>query len=285
MEKKSTNYGTTKSISLIDAAKDVCSVPDSWKVFKQSLKQTISKDRQEYWTNYIIPLVKQGSLLRLLEIEKSDLTWKSFCFNMPKNLLSFAIRSSIDCLPTPDNLSLWGKRTSDKCKLWNNRGSLSHLLNSCPVALEQGRFTYRHNSVLQYLVKRISEFCKTNVSDTSFYADLPGYKINGGTVPPTIVPTSEKPDLVIHNKVTNTVYLCELTVPFEINIETARGRKLERYTQLASDIRMNGYKCDLSCFEIGSRDIITKKIKASCVKFLKFLKKERSSNILVKYLK
>ena len=96
-------------------------------------------------------------------------------------------------------------------------------------------------------MKRISEWCKTHVSDTSFYADLPGYKINGGTVPPNIVPTSEKPDLVIHSKDTNTVYLCELTVPFEINIETARGRKLERYTQLASDIRMNGYKCDLIC--------------------------------------
>ena len=141
---------------------------------------------------------------------------------MPKNLLSFAIRSCIDCLPTPANLSLWGKRTNDKCKLCGNRGSLSHLLNSCPIALEQGRFSYRHNSVLQYIVKRTSELCVNHSLDISVFADLPGQRINGGTIPPNIVPTAEKPDLVVHDKENNTVLICELTVPFEINIETAR---------------------------------------------------------------
>ena len=126
---------------------------------------------------------------------------------MPKNLLSFAIRSCIDCLSTPDNSRLQGKRTSDKCKLCNNRGTLSHLLNSCPVGLEQGRFTYRHNSVLNYIVKSVSELCTKYELDISIYADLTGYRINGGTIPPNIVPTPEKPDLVIHDKQNNTVSL------------------------------------------------------------------------------
>ena len=59
------------------------------------------------------------------------------------------------------------------------------ILNACPVALDQSMFTYRHNSVLQYIVKRVFELCSKYELDKHIYANLTGYRINGGTVPPT----------------------------------------------------------------------------------------------------
>ena len=67
---------------------------------------------------------------------------------------------------------------------------------------------------------------------------LPATGLTGVPPPSHIAPTPEKPDLVIHDKRNNYVIICELTVPFELNIESARGRKLERYTQLAIDITL-----------------------------------------------
>ena len=39
----------------------------------------------------------------------------------------------------------------------------------------------------------------------SCYADLPEHTINGGTVPPNILPTVERPDLVIVNSANKSV--------------------------------------------------------------------------------
>ena len=64
------------------------------------------------------------------------------------------------------------------------------------------------------------------------------------------------------------------TVPFELNIESARGRKLERYIQLASDIT-NGFKCELICFEVGRRCIITKNNKNQIYNIFKKLKETK----------
>ena len=47
------------------------------------------------------------------------------------------------------------------------------------------------------------------------------------------------------------IYLVELTVPFEQNITKAHDRKQEKYLGLVSDIVDNGFACDLTCFEVG----------------------------------
>ena len=53
------------------------------------------------------------------------------------------------------------------------------------------------------------------------------------------------------------VHLAELTVPFEHNITKAHERKTLKYTDLVSDITDNGYDCNITCTEIGSRGLVT----------------------------
>ena len=77
-------------------------------------------------------------------------------------------------------------------------------------------------------------------------------------LPDDVVPTSERPDIVLVNRNKKEIIIGELTVPFEPNIDKARKRKVDKYASLSSDIEEKGYKCTLICFEIGSRGLITK---------------------------
>ncbi|XP_072050342.1 uncharacterized protein [Amphiura filiformis] len=86
-----------------------------WKVVKESIKKELTCEKQREWRNYIQPLVAQGNMLKLIEAENSDLTWKSMIYNLPRGVLSFAVRSCIDFLPTFTNLRTWGKRVNAKC--------------------------------------------------------------------------------------------------------------------------------------------------------------------------
>ena len=64
------------------------------------------------------------------------------------------------------------------------------------------------------------------------YADLPTFRINGGTIPADIVVTGERPDLIIVNRNLKKIYLVELTCSFETNVDSANVKKKMRYLDL-----------------------------------------------------
>ena len=135
------------------------------------------------------------------------------------------------------------------------KATLFHILNNCDGFLgETERYTWRHNSVLQYITHTLKEDLPSHIQ---LYADLDGHKCNGLTIPQNIVVTPSRCDLVIvdSSPPNQTVYLFELTVSFERigNMEAANSRKYERYSGLAEDIREAGFKCQNIPFEIGSR--------------------------------
>ena len=83
--------------------------------------------------------------------------------------------------------------------------TLGHLLNHCKHSLD--RFQFRHNSCLSYLVKRIV----ANKADTmTVYADLEGWKINGGTIPGDLVATGHVPNIMLLDKTKKKIVLLEL---------------------------------------------------------------------------
>ena len=96
---------------------------------------------------------------------------------MKKGTLKFYLNSVTNTLPTGNNLLQWGKATSDHCKLCKNRETTFHVLYGCKVSLEQGKYTWRHDSILKYI--------SDGLDDSKFdcYVDIPGkQKPNGGTV-------------------------------------------------------------------------------------------------------
>ena len=112
------------------------------------------------------------------------------------------------------------------------------------------------------------------------YSDLENNGVAGGTVPPDVIPTELKPDIVITWKDIKRVSIIELTVPFECNIDHAHKRKSEKYCCLVEDIRSAGYTVDFWTLEIGSRGYISKNNMLNLKNITKLLKCEQSASKL-----
>ena len=114
-----------------------------------------------------------------------------------------------------------GKVSNDRC-FCSKRQTLNHILNCCRSSLNQGRFTFRHDNILQYISKCLDK------EKYKCYVDIDGHQTPaGGTLPPNVIVTNLKPDITIINKRDKTISIFELTVPSEQRIDTANKLKIE----------------------------------------------------------
>ena len=138
------------------------------------------------------------------------------------------------------------------------------------MALEQGRYTYRHNNVL----REITESIDTN--SFQYYSDIQGKTIGGGTIPPDILVTAEKPDIIIIDPMLASptgkpsITIIELTCPWEERLDQAREHKTEKYSSLIQDITETGHPVQFIPLEIGVRGIVNKKNKESITQISHF---------------
>ena len=112
------------------------------------------------------------------------------------------------------------------------RPTTAHVLSACPVALSQDRYTYRHEWVLQFLVKSIVRFF-VGLPFVYVYADLPNFRASGSppsTIPTDLMVTPYRPDIVIHNTATSSLMLFELTCPLDStnHLEQAKESKAKQ---------------------------------------------------------
>ena len=217
----------------------------------QYVKHCVKYDNEKVHTEHVAKLAKQGKLLELANIQKNDLTWKSYIFNLKKNTLKFVLNSTLDTLPSNSNLFQWGKAPSDKCKNCGGRETTSHILVGCPTSLNQGRFTYRHDNILHYVANSLDK------SKYECFIDIPGHQTsNNGTIPSDITITADRPDIVIINRKDKIVYIFELTACFEMNISTRHTFKENKYAYFLTDIK--NFTTTVIAFEIGARGYVTR---------------------------
>ena len=147
------------------------------------------------------------------------------------------------------------------------------------MSLTQGRYTWRHNSVLNHIASTIVQNKPPNLE---VFSDIAGQDINGGTIPPDILTTQFRPDLVLLNRQQKTICLLELTCSFERNAEAAFIRKSMKYATLKSDLEDKGFKCFLVPFEVGSRGHIRKSTKSNIFNIFSTMRISANSNHCVK---
>ena len=125
-------------------------------------------------------------------------------------------------------------------------------MTGCSTALDQGRYTWRHDSVLQVIFQN---FKKNLPLCYKLYADLPDCQASVSplsTIPPHITSTLSRPDLVLVS--TDSIVLVELSVVTNTqhHFLAAKTRKEDRYGSLLSDLQHAGYLVDLVTIEVGS---------------------------------
>ena len=235
-------------------------------VVKRKVKSVVNASTLESNTRHLDTLFKQGEFLKLAQEEKKDPIWKSFIWNLKSGTAKFLLNSTIHTLPTMNNLKLWNKSVSDKCLLCKNCDSTLHTLNGCKTMLDQGRYTYRHDSILNFIVSKIDQ------NQFTVYSDINGYQAtNGGTIPVTMAVTQLKPDIVIVNEKEKTVDIFELTVPFESNIKARNIYKSNKYAHFSRDI--TSHKTTVTAFEVGARGYLTVENEKRLKKICSFCKK------------
>ena len=117
--------------------------------------------------------------------------------------------------------------------------------------LDQGRYTWRHDSVLN----RITQF--VNRSESSHILVNSDLGVKPWTIPPDILATSDRPDLVVIDTEHNNISILELTVPFECNININHEYKCHKYVHLVIDLQKLGFNVKYFAIEIGCRAMIS----------------------------
>ena len=143
--------------------------------------------------------------------------WSEAQSHLPKNIYNFTIRYINNSLPTRKNMARWGISESPDCSFFLNPESLLHVVAGCQQYLD--RFTWRHDSILNSVAKSLQPVINV---DSSLYAD-----VNGFLNPSIITAENYRPDLLflIQSKC---LYVIELTVGFESNLNNNAVRKKER---------------------------------------------------------
>ena len=78
--------------------------------------------------------------------------WYTSFQNLPKNIYKFSTRYINNTLPTLKNMTMWKKTSTGLCKFCLNSQTLQHVVSGCKVYLHEGRYNWRHDSILKNLV-------------------------------------------------------------------------------------------------------------------------------------
>ena len=180
------------------------------------------------------------------------------------------------------------------CKLCGTDvGTVQHILSGCKVALEQGRYTWRHDKVLNQIQSQVAYHLDKRVNNPKRpvslqRSDIPfvraGAKGNEGPkrqhrsgmgilteardwvlltdvngqlkFPSEVATTRLRPDLIIYSTSTKRIVWWELTCPCEERISAVHELKLDRYSELQVECQENGWSCYNMAVEVGARGVV-----------------------------
>ena len=143
-----------------------------------------------------------------------------------QTFLKIFITSPCTTLTTPSQLKRIYKdgvySSNADCSLCLGSETLLHVVAGCQSCLE--RFTWRYNSVLNFLAEIPLQ------AEYRIFADRPGFNN-----PSIITGERYRPDLLLENTNKSVLYIIELTIGFESNLESNAHRKKTKYKHLSAD--------------------------------------------------
>ena len=265
-------------------------IKDKIRLTKKSIVNRVKQLSDEERIGKVLSLSMQSDWTNWDELVQLDLKWNEIMYGFSPSLLSFWLNSIQNTLPDPTNLRRWGKQKTADCTLCNWKNcTLQHILCSCKVALEQGRISWRHDSILSAITKHIKEsrqrsrsashqqsttaikFVKQGTKPqkrkktiTSYWGTQTDWKIlmdsrsSQYQVPPSIASTSQRPDICVYSESAKKVCFVELTSPAEENINLWKIKKREKYIDLVEEAKSNGYSACCRTIEVGARGFVSK---------------------------
>ena len=212
----------------------------------QNTKQVLKAAQQEHTDRLTNQLISQGFIISFLlnhSLKTLNSSLSSTQSKLPKNIFKFTIRYLNNTFATRNNLQKWNISQSSDCSFCLISETLLHVAG-CKTYLEEGRYTWRHNSALHFIASTMKD-----IKDTSLFFDLPGF------LSPCIITGEQfRPDMHL-STANNILCIIELTVGFETNIDKNASRKNEKYRSLKQDLSSNYHEVKFINISISSLDI------------------------------
>ena len=212
------------------------------------------QNKQEVWAHFT-ELKEQSVIVKhLVEVchKKSLDLWQEIVSKLPRNITCFARRALLLSLSNNSNLKRWNIRDSPSCDLCNKIQTQLHVFSYCEVSLQQKRYTWRHDLIMNTLLHHLR---RAATEDIEIFADC----VDCGLKCTSNLFETLKPDIVIRCK--REFYVIELTVPCETNSKIARKRKQYKYRDLRSQLLVPCEKFKVLTLEITTLGFVTKNIR------------------------
>ena len=176
-------------------------------------------------------LISQGwfcSIISQQSILKLTSAWSSVQRKLPMNIFNFRVKCINNTLPTRSNLHKWALSPTSYCSFCSPSESLLHVIAGYQTYLRHGRFTWRHDSILQFIAKTFQ-----SIPNSTLYADIPGF-----ATPSVFTGGFLRPDIFLHLQ-SKCLYIVEVTVGFEPNLAKNTNRKQLKYLELVNPLIAN----------------------------------------------
>ena len=155
--------------------------------------------------------------------------WQKVWDHLPKNLFVFTRKAIVFSQANSTNLTRWEKVASNQCVLCkSNKQTQIHMLNNCRTAVQSGRYTWCHDSILFRTCYYLSMLERCGYA---IYADILGYKN------PYKLLRKLRPNIVLLKR--DSLVSIEPTCCFETNLISTRNYKIDRYCNLEEDCNLN----------------------------------------------
>ena len=99
--------------------------------------------------------------------------WQKVCEGLPQNIFIFVRKPIILQLANNKNLFRWEKSFFKWLRLCNANKQTLHMLNNCHEAVRNGRYTWRHESILFTICNYLITLKSTGLE---LFTDMAGFK-------------------------------------------------------------------------------------------------------------
>lgn len=264
--------------------------------------RNVQRLADEELESHAVGLGMQGSWLRWEQgVFPFDLSWDNLILGPGGRVVSFVLNATHNSVMTPDLRSICGYVGDPACKLCrvgdkSRKANLHHILVGCRHALEDHRYTWRHDSVIATLLQAIQPVLLRHNAKPPSTAVIPKIStsfVSAGTAPPRskkanctvsllssapdwrllvdfhhspylfpphILATKQRPDILLFSNSLHVVIFGELTCPAEEGLAEAKLRKEARYSDLAEELRTMKHPWTVHnlTLEVGARGFVAR---------------------------
>ena len=225
---------------------------------RKDLKREIEGELEQQDIIKSCELHMQGNFIGIENIDKKISHQVYYGWKLSDSLVKFILRARMNQIPCNQLIHMWNKDHDKRCSMCNERTeSVAHLMNSCRKYKDL--YSRRHDRVVEFLGQKIQ---KRNSTSTLFVNKMVE------TALPHIRNALQqlnqrKPDILEIKMNKRECEIVEVTVCFDLYMDTSYEEKGNKYQPLINLLNEHGIATSISVMCFGSLGTVHKNVRGN----------------------